>query len=545
MASEIKGRRCQMLRRWLAAVTVLWFLVGASIAQTLSREEAIERIRPLLSEIAALRAVNAMQLSQEQARELLSIAKRAQAIWSEYRERMKEVLREQVEAFSAFKSEDLLNVGFTPETERRTAVASAKGKNLSKWLADSIAPLAEEAEKILTEEQCSVAAQMHSAELGSVLRTRLSPSPLSRKQSDRIFDPVVKIREELAAIIRAEYGEITPLGRFLLNPALVSVLERKLGLPPSPIQPLVDSEFVELERTVKTLRADINMLNLINGLHLTPEQLKRLHEIATVANGYMAEEPSTVDPAVFNELVNALQRMKQLLQNGHDVPIALLARAGQLARQAGLLAKPNSQPVRLRELAQQVLAILTEEQKQVLADYKPCLIPPKNLRDPVRVGQAPSNTGYIRALERMRQIPPAIYARRKAQLVEGLAKQIEANGGAYPPEERDEFIRRLTDLIDRARALSDADFALQAEKLADELRMLYRKEALEQRLKELTADRKDEVLLGKVIANLLHPRLPVVLTERQLAQANLKPGEGEGLKSLTVYNTGGICPKPQ
>ena len=78
-----------MLRRWLAAVTVLWFLVGASIAQTLSREEVIERIRPLLSEIAALRAVNAMQLSQEQARELLSIAKRAQAIWSEYRERMK------------------------------------------------------------------------------------------------------------------------------------------------------------------------------------------------------------------------------------------------------------------------------------------------------------------------------------------------------------------------------------------------------------------------------------------------------------------------
>jgi hypothetical protein len=164
-----------MLRRWLAAVTVLWFLVGASIAQTLSREEVIERIRPLLSEIAALRAVNAMQLSQEQARELLSIAKRVQAIWSEYRERMKEVLREQVEAFSAFKSEDLLNVGFTPETERRTAVASAKGKNLNKWLADSIAPLAEEAEKILTEEQCSVAAQMHLAELSSALRTRLSP----------------------------------------------------------------------------------------------------------------------------------------------------------------------------------------------------------------------------------------------------------------------------------------------------------------------------------------------------------------------------------
>jgi len=534
-----------MLKRWLFAVMTLGVLVGVSVAQTLSRDEAIERIQPLIAEIAALRAVNAMQLSQEQAKELLSIAKRVQAIWSEYRERMKEVLREQVEAFSAFKSEDLLNVGFTPETERRTAIASKKGKDLNKWLADSIAPLAEEAAKVLTEEQCSIAAQMHSANLGVVLRTRLSPSPLSRKQSDRVFDPVVKIREELAAIHRAEYGEITPLGRFLLNPALVSVLERKLGLPPSPIQPLVDSEFVELERTVKTLRTDINTLNLINGLHLTPEQLKRLHEIATVANGYMAEKTSTVDPEAFNELVSTLQRMKQLLLNGREIPVTMFVRAGRLARESGLLAKPNSQPVGLRELAQQVLSILTEEQKQVLADYKPCLIPPKNLKDPVRVGQAPSNTGYIRALERIRQIPPAIYARRKAQIVEGLAKQIEANGGAYPPEERDEFIRRLRDLIDRARALSDADFALQAEELANELRMLYRKEALEKQLKELTADRKDDVLLGKVIANLLHPRLPVILTERQLAQANLKPGEGEGLKSLTVYNTGGICPKPQ
>lgn len=85
---------------------------------------------------------------------------------------------------------------------------------------------------------------------------------------------------------------------------------------------------------------------------------------------------------------------------------------------------------------------------------------------------------------------------------------------------------------------------MQLEELANELRKLYRKEALEERLKELIADHEEEVLLEKVIANLLHPRLTVVLTERQLTQASLKPGEGEGLKSLTVYNTGGICPKP-
>ncbi len=76
-----------MLKRWLFAVMTLGVLVGVSVAQTLSRDEAIERIQPLIAEIAALRAVNAMQLSHEQAKELLSIAKRVQAIWSEYRER--------------------------------------------------------------------------------------------------------------------------------------------------------------------------------------------------------------------------------------------------------------------------------------------------------------------------------------------------------------------------------------------------------------------------------------------------------------------------
>lgn len=531
-----------MLKRWLFPVTLLFILVGMSAPQNLSREEAIEQIQPILAELAALRAINSMQLSPEQAKELLSIARRSQTIWREYRERLREVLREQVEVFVIFKSEDLLNVGFTPETEQRTAIANLKGKNLNKWLADSIAPLVEEATKILTDEQRSIAEQMHSINLNSVLRPRLSPSS---KGHGKIFDPVTKVREELASILRVEYGEILPLGRFLLNPALVSVLERRLGLPPSPVQPLFDSELIELERTVKNLRTDINILNLINGLYLTAEQLRQLQEVARMGSDALAHQPSAVDTEAFNQLLRTLQGMKRLLENGHTPPAAMFVRSLQLARQAGLLSQPNSQTLKLRELAERILSILTDEQKQVIADYKPCLIPPKNLKDPVRVGQAPTNAGHIKILERMRQIPPAVYARRKAQIIEGLAKKIEESGGAYPPEERDAFIQRLTELIDRVRAMDEASFALQAEDLATELRKLYRKEALEERLKELTADRKDEILLGKIISNLLHPRLPAVLMERQLAQANLKPGEGEGLKSLTVYNTGSICPKPQ
>lgn len=227
---------------------------------------------------------------------------------------MKEVLREQIEAFTVFRAEDLLNVGFTPETERKTALAN---------------------------------------------------------------------------------------------------LERKLGLLPSPIKPLVDKEFMELEREVSILRADINMLNLINGLHLSSEQVEQLTRLARAAGSYQVERPTEIDIEAFKGLVRSLETMKRLLLNGRDIPLPMLAHALKLAQRANLLSNPAPQPTGLREVAQQVLSILTEEQKQVLADYKPCLIPPKNLKDPVRVGQAPSNSGYIKALERIRQIPSAVYARRK------------------------------------------------------------------------------------------------------------------------------------
>ncbi len=529
-------------RLWLMA-TIVSLAVSSVFAQPLTREEALQQLQPLLAELVALRAVNAMRLSPEQAEKLLPIARRAQEIWADYREQMRAVLREQLDAFTRFRAEDVLNVGFTPETERCTAIASERGKKLTKWLADSLAPLTEEAAQILTDEQRAIAEQLHRAELATALRTRLRPVV---KRPEPPSDPVAQIRAELAAILRAEYGEITPLGRFLLNPALFSVLEQRLGLPPSPIPPLFDREFVELERTVRTLRTDINMLNLINGLYLSNEQLVRLREIARQVSELHQVQPTPIDPQAFAALTETLQAMKRLLQNGREVPPTLLMRASQLAKQAGLLAPrtvPSSEE--MRSLAAQVAAFLTDEQKQVLVDYKPCLIPPKNLKDPVRVGQAPNNAGAIRALERLRQIPPNIYQRRKAEIIDGLARQIEAKGGAYPPEERPAFLQRLTELVEQVRRLSDAEFALRAEELATQFRLLHRKDALEERLKELTADRHDEVLLSKIVANLLNPRLAVVLEERLQVLANARPGEGKGLQTLTVANEGGVCPKPQ
>lgn len=67
-----------MLAQGSAVVFALWLSVGLAVAQSMSREEALKQIQPLVAELSALRAVNAMNLSPEQARDLLAIAKQGQ-----------------------------------------------------------------------------------------------------------------------------------------------------------------------------------------------------------------------------------------------------------------------------------------------------------------------------------------------------------------------------------------------------------------------------------------------------------------------------------
>lgn len=531
------------MRRFVVALLLLLPL-GNLWAQTLSREEAFQQLQPVITELVALRAINAMQLSQEQMQKLLPIARQSQTVWSDYCERLRAILREQVEAFTAFRAEGLQNVGFTPQVERRTAIANRSGKELMKQFSDTIAGLTQEAASVLTLEQQSIAEQLHAADLGVALRQRVRPM-MKRPTKPPTDNPIAQIRSELAAIYRAGYGEITSLGKFLLNPALVSVLEQRLGMTPSPIPLLMDAELLQLERAVKTLRTDINVLNLINGLHLTSEQLISLRELARKASELNHVESQRIDTVAFNELLRTLRVLRDRAANDEFQPI-LLARAGQSARQAGLLPTPKPrQQFTLREIAAQAATILTDEQKQVIADYKPCLIPPKNLKDPVRVGQATSNEAGIAALRRLRSIPAVIYQRRKGEIIEGLARKIEARGGQYPAEEREAFKQRLTVLVDRVRSLSDADFELQSNELATEFRKLARKEMLKEQLKELTAPSEDVQLMNKIIANLLHPRVEVVVSERLQILANAKPGNAKGLKTLPVTNDGGVCPKPQ
>ncbi|MCS7191612.1 MAG: hypothetical protein NZ937_01335 [Armatimonadetes bacterium] len=51
-----------MLWRWLTVFPLVFVLLSLSASQPLSKDEALEQIQPLVTELIALRSVNALNL---------------------------------------------------------------------------------------------------------------------------------------------------------------------------------------------------------------------------------------------------------------------------------------------------------------------------------------------------------------------------------------------------------------------------------------------------------------------------------------------------
>jgi hypothetical protein len=195
----------------------------------------------------------------------------------------------------------------------------------------------------------------------------------------------------------------------------------------------------------------------------------------------------------------------------------------------------------LKPYVERVEALLTEAQKQVLYDYVTCLIPPRNLRDPVRVGQATDHEAQVRALRQIRAIPALAYANRKGVIAEEALRRIEEHGGVYPPEERAQVKARLVAFFDRVRALSDVEFELNKEELAEELERFNRREQLKAAL-EQRQDRR-EVIRRKIRLHLLHPRIVALLEARLQQQEQFQLPPPADLASLPGANQP-KCPNP-
>ena len=217
----------------------------------------------------------------------------------------------------------------------------------------------------------------------------------------------------------------------------------------------------------RDIRREISLLNLVNGLYLTEDQLEKLADLSRKADSLREELRHTTADGE-SERIEAFRRLREELVYGADVPDDV--RHDAVFRNHPPLEHMRSFKFSMAGLAEEVEEVLTEGQKQVIADFRPCLTPPMDLKNPERAGQANNSSGIEKVMSRLRNAPPRRYERIKARIIERHIARLNLHEGPLSDEEIEEERRRIYGIIDRAMSASDADFEIDKKILAEEFK---------------------------------------------------------------------------
>ena len=248
--------------------------------------------------------------------------------------------------------------------------------------------------------------------------------------------------------------------------------------------------------SLRTTITDIQVMNLVNTLYLTTDQMRALTKLGAEAR----DEWSAIAAAQADLAHRArpvLERMRARLRRGQPLEPALLAQSDRFDRERREIGKQEE------ELEASYLAavrpLATANQVQMVSTFSPCTVPNASITNPERVGQINDPSGIEQALRKLRTLPPD----KAAAETEALRKRIEADlvHRKLPDEEVARYAGRVAEVAGKARALDDAAFKVEARGLA------------------VSLGPPDHVAEGKeldrrLVAYLLSPNLPPILAER-------------------------------
>lgn len=273
-----------------------------------------------------------------------------------------------------------------------------------------------------------------------------------------------------------------------------------------------DLEMRDLFAGVYDLRREITHLNLINGLYLSPEQITQMLKILREVEGIRGEYQSkTVTQA--EQMEEILNEFREILGPNEEIDQELIGKFRR-AKKKGEDLKEELHST-LLPYQNEMKRVLNENQLALIDDFRPCIVPPQDTRNPVRIGQASGDTRIEeRLLTRVRQMDENVYQRRNPFLIGRLIERIERRVGFFSDEERAAEESRVADIFKRTRGLSDLDFEARKGDVARELMEPHEK-ALQDRHRKRRGD------LGKLGKFLLDPKLIPIL-EKRLTQVTVR-----------------------
>jgi len=220
---------------------------------------------------------------------------------------------------------------------------------------------------------------------------------------------------------------------------------------------------------IASLRREIQLLNLINGLELSTEQMRFIIEKAEEANQLRKEMKSKAEEKA-GEIVEALEELKSALMEGDNISPQIRKRVHDAQGKERKLKEEYDE--KIERLAVEIEGILEGHQIYALERFVPCIIPPPG--GPL-IGQAEGSTHAEECLARLREMPSWKFEKEKEKIaqkaVEYLKRHLHRGSVVILDEEEEK--RRVLSIFEEARDMSDVEFELEKARLVEELRSKY------------------------------------------------------------------------
>jgi outer membrane murein-binding lipoprotein Lpp len=249
---------------------------------------------------------------------------------------------------------------------------------------------------------------------------------------------------------------------------------------------------------VEKLRREVQLLNLLNGLELSTDQMHFLLEKAKEAQEIREEFKGKADGNV-EETVAVLSELRATLMKGENISDAL--REQWYSAHSKNLELRKEYEEEMARIAQEVQGILEGHQIYALERFVPCVIPPKG---EARIGQAADTTVGEKVLARIRAIPGARFERNKEEIARRIMGRLKSHlpRGFVLLINEEEETARIISILEEARGLSEVEFELQKTDLVQQVMSTYR-------LPEAPVDN-----CLKIERHLLDPRIIPLLEEK-------------------------------
>lgn len=257
---------------------------------------------------------------------------------------------------------------------------------------------------------------------------------------------------------------------------------------------------------------EIMLLNLINGLNLTEEQIKKLIDQNQKVDKLRKEAEAEMNKLAA-DVFEAYQKLKETLEKNQGIPKDVEQRAVKMERQ--IIELREKVEAKLPELEKEAESILSDAQLEIVNTFNPCLIPPKNLKDPVRAGQANDNEMLMNLFQRIRSLSSAAWEKDKNKIATRHLEEMQKHIGRLNEKEYAQEKEKFLTLLEEIREMDDVEFELNAPDLADEYMKHGKKlkgEDLRDEMEQLRKTRRGG--FGRVGQYLLNPTVVPILARR-------------------------------